>query len=91
MMAMKAYAVAATLGLNIPRDLSVVGYADFPFAQDLIPPLTTIKQDPYQIGRVAAQLLLDRIFERSRGEQPKRIHIKPELVVRESTGPAAAL
>jgi LacI family transcriptional regulator len=87
-MAMKAYSVAAALGLHIPQDLSVIGYADFPFAADLVPPLTTVKQDPYQIGRVAAQVLLDRIFERAKSEEPRRIHITPELIVRASTGPA---
>jgi LacI family transcriptional regulator len=79
------------LGLRIPQDVSVIGYADFPFGQDMIPPLTTVKQDPYQIGRVAAQILLDRIFDRAKADEPKRIHIKPELIVRSSTGPAPKL
>jgi LacI family transcriptional regulator len=87
-MAMKAYSVAAALSLHIPQDLSVVGYADFPFSQDLVPPLTTVKQDPYQIGRLAAQILLDRIFDRAKTDEPRRIHIKPELIVRGSTAPA---
>jgi DNA-binding LacI/PurR family transcriptional regulator len=89
-MAMKAYSAAAALGLRIPQDLSVVGYADFPFAADLVPPLTTVKQDPYQMGRMAAEILLDRILNRSPSESPRRLHIAPELLIRQSTGPARA-
>src|SRR5439155_21790508 len=88
--ARKVYSVAAGLGIRIPQDLSVVGYADFPFAQDLVPPLTTVKQDPYQMGRVAAQILLDRIFDRAKSDEPRRIHITPELIVRASTAAAPA-
>jgi LacI family transcriptional regulator len=88
-MATKVYGVAASLGMKIPQDLSVVGYADFPFARDLVPALTTVRQDPYQMGRIAAQLLLDRILDRAQGEASKRIHLAPELVVRGSTAAAS--
>jgi LacI family transcriptional regulator len=88
-MAMQAYSAAASLGLRIPQDLSIVGYADFPFARDLWPPLTSVRQDPYQMGRKAAQMLLDRVLERVGNDTPKRVHLKPELIVRESTGPAS--
>ena len=86
--AIKAYSAAAELGLKIPQDLSIVGYADFPFAPDLPPPLTTVKQDPYQMGRQAAQVLLDRILGRSTSTAPHHYHFTPEMVVRQSTGPA---
>ena len=87
-MALKAYGVAAELGLRIPEELSVVGYADFPFALDMAPPLTTIKQDPYQMGRQAAQILLDRILDRAHSTAPHHWHFAPELLVRESTAKA---
>jgi len=86
--AMKIYGVAAKLCLRIPEQLSVCGYADFTFAKDLVPPLTSIKQDPYSIGKTAAQILLDRILDRSKTTGPQRIYIKPELIARASTGPA---
>ena len=87
-LAMKAYRIAMELGLSIPKDLSVVGYADFPFAVDMPPPLTTVRQDPYQMGRQAARILLDRILDRAQSAAPHRYHFAPELVVRESTGQA---
>jgi LacI family transcriptional regulator len=89
-MATKVYGVAASLGMKIPDDLSVLGYADFPFARDLVPPLSTVRQDPYQMGRIAAQLLLDRILDRASTETAKRVHLAPELIVRESTAKASS-
>ena len=84
-LALKTYRVAAELGLRIPEQLSVVGYADFPFAADMPPPLTTVKQDPYQMGRQAARILLDRILDRAQSAAPHRYHFAPELIVRGST------
>ncbi len=88
-LALKAYGAAAELGIRIPEQLSVVGYADFPFAADMAPPLTTVKQDPYQMGRQAARILLDRILDRAPSAAPHRYHFTPELVVRQSTAKAA--
>jgi LacI family transcriptional regulator len=87
-LALKVYNIAAEVGLRLPQDLSVVGYADFPFAADLTPALTTIHQDPYQMGRQAARILLDRILDRSQSAAPHHYHFAPELMVRGSTGPA---
>lgn len=84
--AMKVYKAAAAAGLRIPDDLSVVGYADFAFSADLVPALTTVRQDPYYMGRTAGQMLLDRIFGRAAKRTPIKAYLKPELVVRNSTG-----
>jgi LacI family transcriptional regulator len=85
LIAMKVYAAAADLGLEIPGQISVVGYADFPFSEDLVPPLTTVRQDPYQIGTIAAKMLLDRVLNRDPGVASRKFLIEPELVVRKST------
>ena len=65
-----AFRAAAELGLAIPRDLSVVGFADLDLASFLSPSLTTLRQQPEEIGRRAAQLLLDRIAEPRAGRDP---------------------
>jgi LacI family transcriptional regulator len=83
--AMKVYAAAAEAGVRIPEQLSVVGYADFPFGEDLFPPLTTVRQDPYQIGRVAARILLDRMLDRVSDATPQKLRLRPEMVIRMST------
>lgn len=54
------------------------------------PKLTTVKQDAIQIGRNAAELLLDRIEGRVEALQPRTARVGCELVVRSSTGPAPA-
>ena len=71
-------------GLNIPADVSVVGFDDIPDAQHFWPPLTTIRQDFAEIGRRAVEVLLAEV----NGEVvAQRAAILPELVVRSSTGP----
>lgn len=73
-------------GLQVPRDVSVVGFADLAHAALMQPPLTTVRQDPEAIGRRAAELLLRRIQGPATGE-PVRLRLPPELIVRASTAP----
>ncbi len=80
---------AADQGLELPRDLSVVGFDDLFFAPLLNPPLTTIHQPRVEIGRVAMELLLALLAHRP---AEKTIRIKGELIVRGSTRkPLAAI
>jgi DNA-binding LacI/PurR family transcriptional regulator len=65
-------------GLEIPRDLSVVGFDDAPEAALADPPLTTIRTSAAENGRIAARLLLD-------GGPPRQILVPVKLVVRSST------
>jgi DNA-binding LacI/PurR family transcriptional regulator len=75
-------------GLRVPQDVSVMGFDDIPGAAFHAPSLTTVRQPLNRMGEVAAQSLLERI--EGRKEYPSEIAIKPELVIRESTGPAPA-
>lgn len=76
-------------GISVPEDLSLVGYDDVDFARVLSPPLTTVRQPPYQLGRTAAELLLETT-ESPAGAEPRQIVFQPELVVRESSKPKRA-
>ena len=67
-------------GIDVPGDVSVVGYNDIPSAQYFSPPITTIRQDTHQAGRVLAAKLM-RIID---GETPRSAQIRTELVERES-------
>lgn len=73
-------------GLRVPQDVSVIGFDDIPGAAFHMPSLTTVRQPLARMGEVAAQSLLERI--EGKKEFPSEIAIEPELVVRESTGPA---
>jgi DNA-binding LacI/PurR family transcriptional regulator len=74
-------------GLLVPKDISVVGFDDIQGAAYNTPSLTTVRQPLIRMGTIAARTLLDRIEERL--DDPSEIAIEPELVVRESTGPAS--
>ncbi|MGY1698373.1 LacI family DNA-binding transcriptional regulator [Geodermatophilus sp. SYSU D00766] len=76
-------AVAARLGLRVPRDLSVAGFDDAAPAAGL--GLTTVRQPTREKGGAAARALLDRIAGRP---APGPVLLPTELVVRTSTGPA---
>lgn len=73
-------------GLDIPGDMAIVGFDDIPWAAYLTPPLTTIRLPAQEIGRQAAQLLIQLID----GRQPKTTqHLLPtKLIVRGSSVPA---
>lgn len=70
------------LGISVPRDISVIGYDDVRFASQLFPPLTTVRQPTYQLGRVAAELLLAEGQDSHRHQEAM---FRPEVVIREST------
>ena len=72
-------------GLQVPTDVSIVGFDDIQGAAFHIPSLTTIRQPLTQMGTVAARILLQRI--RGQATFPDVVPIRPELVIRESTCP----
>jgi len=69
------------LKLAVPQDVSVIGFDDSYFASLLSPALTTIRQQPYNLGKTAAGLIMDH----NPAEPVKTIVYQPVLVVREST------
>jgi LacI family transcriptional regulator len=76
-------------GLSVPGDVSVVGFDDILSAAYYTPSLTTVRQPLAEMGKRGAQVLLERIANREK-EYPSEIVMAPELVIRESTGPAPA-
>jgi len=83
--ALFVYEAAAKLGLRIPEDVSVVGFADLDFAATLRPPLTTMRQRPKDMGRRAAQLVLDRLDGDFAEHPPTTVRVGADLIVRGST------
>lgn len=81
--AVGALRAAYELGLNIPRDLSVMGFDDIPLASHVIPRLTTMVQPPEQIAQAAINLLLRQIDEST--SQFQTVTVGTQLVTREST------
>ncbi|QAY71195.1 LacI family DNA-binding transcriptional regulator [Xylanimonas protaetiae] len=81
--------LAALRGVAVPGGLSVVAYDD-EVAELGAPPLTAVSPPKHDVGREAVRLVVDRVLGggRSRGSSPQLTTLLPELVVRESTGPA---
>jgi DNA-binding LacI/PurR family transcriptional regulator len=76
-------------GLNVPRDVSVVGFDDIQTAAFQRPQLTTVRQPLKKMGMIAAETLLRRIARPDEDSYPRQIVIEPELVIRNSTAQAA--
>jgi DNA-binding LacI/PurR family transcriptional regulator len=84
--ALDVYGAAATVGLRVPEDLSIVAVDDPPSAAHLSPPLTTLRQPLVQLGHAAVTMLFEQI-QNNNGEGGSRT-LWADLVVRRSTGPA---
>ncbi len=69
-------------GLNIPKDVSILGFDDMPWSISLNPPLTAVSQPGYEIGRRAADMLFNRIAEPS--QSTAQIILKTKLIIRQS-------
>jgi LacI family transcriptional regulator len=87
-MALGMMRAARSLGKRIPEDLAVVGFDDTPESAFYCPPLTTVRQDLYELGHVAIQTFLRIREAEQKGESTssaQTVWLQPQLVVREST------
>jgi DNA-binding LacI/PurR family transcriptional regulator len=85
-MALGAVRAARKLGLTVPGDVSVIGFDDSAFMPLVDPAITTIRQPVDAMARAATGLLFAQIT--GRDSRPGEILFEPELIVRDSTGPA---
>ena len=85
-LALGAVRAARRLGLQVPGDVSVVGFDDSAFMRYTDPPLTTVRQPIEAMGRAAVDRLVSQLEGRRDG--PGELLFAPELVVRGSTGRA---
>lgn len=76
------YAECKRLGYDVPNDVSVIGFDDLPIASILEPPLSTLRQERSELGKFAYDSLNALINHIRIG----RTMLRPQLVVRESTG-----
>jgi LacI family transcriptional regulator len=86
--ALGALSTAHRLGLQIPRDLAIVGFDNIPESACFWPPLTTVYQQLIDVGRIAVQTL-HRMIEANRqlttSEEASVTLVKPELIIRASS------
>jgi DNA-binding LacI/PurR family transcriptional regulator len=79
--AMSALRALSERGVSVPGEVHVVGYDDLAFANQTVPPLTTIRQD---LSAGAAHLV-DLLFRRIGGENTQSVVLEPKLIVRQSS------
>lgn len=84
-MALKVLEVARARGLDVPGDLSIVGFDNIPESALSNPPLTTVDQSVRRLGYEAARLLMSLVIHPA--HDIHQVLVPTELVVRGSTGP----
>jgi DNA-binding LacI/PurR family transcriptional regulator len=84
MMALGAIRAIHAAGLDVPRDIAIIGFDDAAFATMMEPALTTIRQDKSGLGTAACESLMRLI--RNEGDEPLVTTLPVELVIRESCG-----
>ncbi|MDK2879278.1 MAG: LacI family transcriptional regulator [Thermoanaerobacteraceae bacterium] len=85
MMAMGAINAIYDSGLRCPEDISVMGFDNIDLCEVTRPALTTIAQPMYEIGAIAARMLIKMIENRETGNiQPKKIILDHKLMIRDS-------
>ncbi|SLM65044.1 DNA-binding transcriptional regulator CytR [Dickeya aquatica] len=86
--ALGALTQARKMGLDVPRDLSLIGFDDIEQANHCFPALTTVAQPRYEIGREATQLLLAQL-QQHKVRRGSRL-MSSQLVIRDSTAAPAS-
>lgn len=88
-MALGAIRALHELGREVPGDVSVVGFDDLEESSSFWPPLTTVRQDFREVGRLSIQTLL-RSIESPTAAPDRSVLVPTELIVRKSTAPPRA-
>jgi DNA-binding LacI/PurR family transcriptional regulator len=80
--AIGALRAAHEQGLEVGRDIAIIGFDDAPMSQYLFHPLTTIRQPIHEAGRECVEILVDLM----KGNQPlkRKVLLRPELILRDS-------
>ena len=85
--ALRVYRAATELDISIPLELTLLGFGNVPNVISVFPDLSSFEQNPHAIGRIACELLLERIGSDT-GHETQLRTVRPELVIRNSTAQA---
>lgn len=81
LMAMGAIKELKEMKINVPEDVEVIGFDDIELSSHITPPLSTVRQDTFRLGKSAATLLINIIS----GQSINQAIIEPQLILRGST------
>ena len=88
--AMGVYEAAKETGLNIPRDLSVIGFDNESYSGDMLPPLTTMELPHADMARYAVEKLAEMIAAPRARHDNHKVKLECEMIVRQSVAPVWA-
>jgi LacI family transcriptional regulator len=71
--------------LKIPKDIAIIGFSNNKITTLVDPPLTTVNQPSFEMGKKAAEILIGQIENKNKSLEPKTIVLKAELIIRGST------
>lgn len=72
-------------GLKIPSDIGIVGFSNNKITSLLDPPITTLDQPSFEMGKKAAEILIELIETEKKSSKPKTVILDAELIIRGST------
>jgi len=84
-MAIGALRAAQELNISVPEELTIVGFSNSRRSRYMKPQISTIDQNPREIGRIAAELLFNQINNDLDSKTPKEIIVSADLIIRESS------
>jgi DNA-binding LacI/PurR family transcriptional regulator len=73
------------LKIEIPKQIGIVGFSNNPITELVSPQLSTLEQPAFEMGRKAAEILIDQIEEKNGSQCAEDIKIETKLIIREST------
>lgn len=76
----------AELGIEVPKEMALIGFDDFELSEVMRPPLTVVRQPVTELGRRAAELLFERMRNGADARKQQKIVLPLELVLRGSCG-----
>ncbi len=82
--AIGAYEIINKNQLRIPDDIGVIGFSNNPISAFISPPLTTVHQPAFEMGKIACSMLLENIENNNQKDVIKKEVLKTKLIIRES-------
>ena len=73
------------MNVNVPGDVCVSGFSNEAFTKYMELPITSVDQIPLTMGKIAAQVFLEKINSSETLSIEKKIVLTPELIIRESS------
>jgi len=70
--------------IEIPEQVSIIGFDDYEWAEIVTPPITAIYQNAYRMGEEGANSLIDKIEKKGNENKNRRVVLSAELVLRQS-------